>query len=280
MKVFHTIKEVRDFVSSQRDSGKTIGLVPTMGALHRGHVSLVEQAVKENGCVIASIFVNPIQFNNPEDLAKYPRTTESDLGKLENANCTAVFSPSVEEMYPAPDTTVFDFGNLDKVMEGKFRPGHFRGVGIVVKKLFGIVLPDKAYFGEKDFQQVAIIRHLTKSLDLPVQIVTCSIVRETDGLAMSSRNARLTDEERAVAPQIYQALLQAQENYSWFTPDGLPLVIRAEIEQNPLFRTEYVEVVDKETLLRFNDWPDAEHAVVCVAVFLGEVRLIDNIMLY
>jgi pantoate--beta-alanine ligase len=280
MEVFHTIQEIRGFVSSERNSGKTIGLVPTMGALHPGHITIVEQAVKENDTVVASIFVNPIQFNNPEDLAKYPRTMESDLQKLERAGCSAVFSPSVEEMYPVPDTTVFNFGKLDKVMEGKFRPGHFRGVGIVVKKLFEIVQPDKAYFGEKDFQQVAIIRHMTQTFHLPVQVISCSIVREADGLAMSSRNMRLTEAERAVAPQIYRALMKARENYSWFTPDGLPLIIRAEIEQNTLFRVEYAEVVDTETLQRFDDWPDAEHAVVCVAVFLGSVRLIDNIVLY
>jgi pantoate--beta-alanine ligase len=240
----------------------------------------VNQAVKENDIVVTSIFVNPIQFNNPEDLAKYPRTLQTDLDLLNAANCSAVFAPSVEEMYPESDNTEFDFGNLDKVMEGRFRPGHFRGVGIIVKKLLQIITPGKVYFGEKDFQQIAIVRHMVRVFNMPVEIISCPIVREDDGLAMSSRNTRLTAEERKAAPEIYKALCRSKEDYSWFTPEGLPLVIRSEIEENPLFRVEYVEVVDIQTLRPFGDWPDAEHAIVCVAVFLGQVRLIDNIILY
>ncbi|HPT15595.1 MAG TPA: pantoate--beta-alanine ligase, partial [Bacteroidales bacterium] len=223
---------------------------------------------------------NPIQFNNPEDLAKYPRTIEADIEKLAGAGCDIVFSPSEHEMYPEPDNTVMEFGGLEKVMEGRFRPGHFRGVGIVVKQLFEITTPDRAYFGEKDYQQLAIIKYMVKNLSIPVEIVPCPIVREADGLAMSSRNMRLTPEHRAVAPEINKALLRAKENYSWFIPSGLEQLVTTEIEQNPGLRVEYAAVVDYVALQPFEDWMDSEHAVLCVAVFAGNVRLIDNILLY
>ena len=280
MHLFHSIHEIKDHIANLKEQGKTIGFVPTMGALHEGHLELVRKAGSENDAVVVSIFVNPIQFNNPEDLAKYPRTLQGDMEKLESTPCSIVFAPSAEEMYPEPDTTDFDFGKLDKVMEGQFRPGHFRGVGVVVKKLFEIVTPDQAYFGEKDYQQLAIIRFMVKSLSLPVAIVACPTVRETDGLAMSSRNARLTKEERELAPAIYEALCKVKENYSWFTPDGLGRMLIGELEQNPAFRVEYAQVADAETLLPFEDWEDATAAVLCIAVFLGQVRLIDNIRLY
>jgi pantoate--beta-alanine ligase len=280
MHVFKSIVEVRSYVNSIKSTGKTIGFVPTMGALHAGHIELVKRAVQETDEVIASIFVNPIQFNNPLDLEKYPKTLESDLEMLAKVKCSAVFVPSVEEMYPEPDLTEFDFGKLDKVMEGKFRPGHFRGVGIVVKKFFEIVTPDKAYFGEKDYQQLVIIKHMVKQLDLPVEIVPSTTVRESDGLAMSSRNTRLTADERGIAPEIYATLIRKKEDFNWFTPEGLGKLIIGEIEQNPQFRVEYAEVVDSESLMPFEDWEDAEHARVCIAVFLGQVRLIDNIELY
>jgi len=276
----NTIAETKRWIAGQISLGKTIGFVPTMGALHDGHISLVKQAAVETDYVVVSIFVNPIQFNNPEDLSKYPRTIETDLQKLEGSGCCLVFAPSANEMYPEPDTTVFDFGQLDKVMEGRFRPGHFRGVAVVVKKLFEITTPHKAYFGLKDFQQLAIIKRMVQMLQIPVEIVPCNIVREPDGLAMSSRNARLMPEQRQVANVIFKALAGAVENYSWFTPDGLKLLVRTEIEQSLYFRVEYVDVVDTETLQPFVDWPDVEHAVVCVAAFLGEVRLIDNVVLY
>ncbi len=276
----HTISETRAAIEKQKSEGKTIGFVPTMGALHEGHLVLIRQAAAENDFVAVSIFVNPIQFNNPEDLAKYPRTLEDDLLKLEGTGCNLVFAPSAQEMYPEPDLTEFDFGNLDKVMEGKFRPGHFRGVAIVVKKLFEIVTPHKAYFGEKDFQQLAIIKKMVSMLKMPVEIVPCPIVREADGLAMSSRNARLTPEERAEAPAIYKALSAVKENYSWFIPAGVKQLVTGEIQENQYFRVEYAEVVDTQTLQPFEDWHDAEHAVVCVAAFIGKVRLIDNIILY
>jgi len=251
-----------------------------MGALHEGHLTLIRQAASENDFVVVSIFVNPIQFNNPEDLEKYPRNLEADIEKLEKTGCNLVFAPSAVEMYPEPDQTEFDFGQLDKVMEGKFRPGHFNGVAIVVKRLFDIVTPDKAYFGEKDFQQLAIIKTMVSMLQIPVEIVSCPIVREPDGLAMSSRNARLSPEERAEAPVIHKALAGIKENYTWFIPDGVKQLLIGEIQESHFFRVEYVDVVDTETLQPFEDWNDAKHAVVCVAALIGKVRLIDNIVLY
>lgn len=276
----HTISETRRIIKKQRAENKSVGFVPTMGALHEGHLKLVRQAAAENDFVAVSIFVNPIQFNNQEDLAKYPRTLEEDIQKLADTGCMLVFSPSVDEMYPEPDTTDFDFGELDKVMEGKFRPGHFRGVAVVVKKLFEIITPDKAYFGEKDFQQLAIIKRMVNMLKLPVEIVPFPIVREADGLAMSSRNARLTPDERDESTAIYQALLSIIDTYSWFIPEGIKQLVIGEIQKNQYFRVEYVEIVDTETLQPINDWMDAEHAVICVAAFIGKVRLIDNMILY
>jgi pantoate--beta-alanine ligase len=280
VQLHNTITETRASIEQQLSEGKTIGFVPTMGALHEGHLQLIRRAASENDFVAVSIFVNPIQFNNPEDLAKYPRTLETDMQQLEGTGCNLVFAPSAQEMYPEPDLTEFDFGKLDKVMEGKFRPGHFRGVAIVVKKLFEIITPHKAYFGEKDFQQLTILKKMVNMLKMPVEIIPCPIVREPDGLAMSSRNARLTKEERAEAPAIYQALSKVKENYSWFIPAGVKQLVMGELQENPYFRVEYTEVVDTDTLQPFEDWQDAKHAVVCVAVFIGQVRLIDNIILY
>lgn len=276
----HTIAETQEIIKSKCSQGLTVGFVPTMGALHEGHLELVRKAAKENDFVVVSIFVNPIQFNNAEDLAKYPRTLDSDVLKLQDTGCQLVFAPSAEEMYPEPVTKSFDFGELDKVMEGKFRPGHFNGVAVVVEKLFEIITPHKAYFGEKDFQQLAIIKRMVSMQQLEIEIVPCPIIREPDGLAMSSRNARLTPEERLAAPLIYSSLSEISENYSWFIPDGVKQLLRGKIEENALFRVEYVEVVDTQTLQPFEDWNDAEHAIVCVAAFLGSVRLIDNQLLY
>ncbi len=276
----HTITETQIAIQKQISEGRTIGFVPTMGALHKGHIALIKRAALENDFVVVSIFVNPIQFNNPEDLAKYPRNLEADIQQLEETGCNLVFAPSADEMYPETDLTEFDFGQLDKVMEGKFRPGHFNGVAIVVKKLFEIVTPTKAYFGEKDFQQLAIIKKMVSMLQIPVQIIPCPIIRETDGLAMSSRNARLTPEERAEAPVIFKALSNVKENYSWFIPDGVKQLVTGEIQENKYFRVEYVSIVDTETLLPFEEWQDVNHAVVCVAAYIGSVRLIDNIVLY
>lgn len=280
MKVFETINELQSHLDALRESGKTIGFVPTMGALHDGHIQLVKTCVSQNDVTVVSIFVNPIQFNNPEDLAKYPRTVEPDSEKLESAGCSVLFTPSEKEMYPEPDTTVMEFGGLEKVMEGRFRPGHFRGVGVVVKKLFEIVKPHRAYFGEKDFQQLAIIQYMVRKLEIPVEIIPCATIREADGLAMSSRNMRLTAEQRTAAPGIYAALINARENYSWFIPSGLEKLVMTEIEQNHELKVEYATVANAVTLQPFEDWMDVEHAVLCVAVFAGKVRLIDNIRLY
>ena len=280
MKVFEKIKDIRQYLAALKAQGKSIGFIPTLGALHDGHIQLVRTSVSQNDITVVSIFVNPIQFNNPEDLAKYPRTVEADVEKLAGAGCDVVFAPSENEMYPEPDNTKMEFGGLEKVMEGSFRPGHFRGVGIVVKRLFEMTDPDRAYFGEKDYQKLAIIKYLVKQLSFPVEIVPCPIVREADGLAMSSRNMRLTPEHRTVAPEIFKALLRAKENYSWFIPSGLEKLVTTEIEQNPGLRVEYATVADSVTLQPLEDWMDSEHAVLCVAVFAGNVRLIDNILLY
>jgi len=276
----HTIADTRQVIEEKKQAGESIGFVPTMGALHEGHLALVRRAASENDFVVVSIFVNPIQFNNAEDLANYPRTLDDDLKKLEGTGCDLVFAPSADEMYPEPDTTVFDFGHLDKVMEGKFRPGHFEGVAIVVKKLFEIVVPHRAYFGEKDFQQLAIIKKMVDLEQMPIELVSCPIVREADGLAMSSRNMRLNEVEREEATLIFKSLSGISENYSWVTPEGVKQIVSGQINESPLFRVEYVEVVDGETLRPFEDWMDVEHAVVCVAAFIGPVRLIDNWRLF
>lgn len=280
MKVFHTISETSDWIKLHKEQGKKIGFVPTMGALHKGHITLVEKAKDENDIVVCSIFVNPIQFNNPDDLVKYPRTLETDLEMLGESGCDLVFTPSEKEMYPEPDRTIYDFGELDKVMEGRFRPGHFNGVAIVVRRLLEIASADNAYFGEKDFQQLTIIKKMVHDLVLPVKIVPCPIVREPDGLAMSSRNQRLLPEERAVAPLIFNSLQKAADSFSFFTPEGLKQMITEDFEQNPMFRVEYVEIVDMDTLKPMNDWNDSKQVIICVAVFLGQVRLIDNMVLY
>lgn len=279
MKLLQTVAETQSYILLLKQNGYQVGFVPTMGALHRGHISLVKLARQENDIVICSIFVNPIQFNNPEDLLKYPRTLEADMAMLREAGCDAVFAPSAQEMYPEPENSIYDFGMLDKVMEGKFRPGHFNGVAIVVRRLLQITHADVAYFGEKDFQQLTIIRKMVEMLSLPVRIVSCSIIREPDGLAMSSRNQRLLPEERAVAPLLYAVLQRNAVQYSSLSPAKLQQKIIAEIEQNPLFRVEYVEIVDMDTLRTISTWTDSKHIIVCLAAFLGQVRLIDNLVL-
>lgn len=280
MKIFHKITEIKDFVISSKDKKLSVGFVPTMGALHQGHIELIKQSVKENDITICSIFVNPIQFNNKEDLEKYPRTLDADFKMLESANCTAIFNPSVDEMYPNEETTIYELGGLDLPMEGKFRPGHFKGVAVVVKRLFDIVNPHKAYFGEKDFQQLAIIQYLVKSLNLPVEIVPCSIVRESDGLAMSSRNMRLTENERKTAPFIYQTLKFAKENYKNYSTKELKEWIEDQFMKQNEFKLEYVEIVDSFSLKNVINWEDSKHVNICLAAFLGKVRLIDNIKIF
>lgn len=280
MEIIKKISEVKKKILEIKKSKKTIGFVPTMGALHDGHLQLVKQSVAENDFTIVSVFVNPIQFNNAEDLKKYPRNLDKDVKLLEEAGCNFVFTPEVEEMYPEPDNTEFDFGKLDKVMEGAARPGHFRGVAVVVKKLFEITKPNRAYFGKKDYQQLAIIKQLVEDYKMPLEIIPCETVREKDGLAMSSRNLRLTKEEREVAPKIYKALKNAKKIYKKHTPKELEKIIKTEIENEKMISVEYVSIVDSKTLQSIDKWEDCKHCVVCLACFLGKVRLIDNIEIY
>ncbi len=279
MNKFTTIKETSEYLSGQKAAGKTIGFVPTMGALHEGHLELMRRARKENDLLVVSIFVNPIQFNNPDDLEKYPRTLEDDIKKLKSVSCDVLFAPEVDEMYPEKEKKPkqYDFGELDKVMEGKFRPGHFNGVAVVVKKLFDIVQPHRAYFGEKDFQQLAIIKKLVEMENIPVEIVPCPIVREPDGLAMSSRNRLLTPEQRKEAPFIYQTLLEAKRRRDHICANPLRQMIINRFEGNENFRLEYFDIVNDKTLQPINAWNNKVGTVACVAVWLGNVRLIDNI---
>ena len=255
----------------------TCGFVPTMGALHNGHLSLVEQCRRECDTVVVSIFVNPTQFNDPNDLKNYPRTVEADLALLEKAGADFALTPSVEDIYPEKDTRVFDFGLLDKVMEGAHRPGHFNGVAQVVSRLFDIVRCDKAYFGEKDFQQIAVIRELVRQCDYPLQIVACPIVRDTDGLALSSRNALLTPAHRAAAPLIYKALMDGVESARSMSVDEMKRRVVERIDADPLLQVEYFEVVNADTLEGIDRWSNTFPMRGCIAVQAGNVRLIDNI---
>ena len=277
MKLVHTINELRAELAAQRQAGKKIGLVPTMGALHEGHASLVRRAVAENDIVVVSDFVNPTQFNDKNDLLKYPRTLEADCELLEKEGAAYVFAPSVEEIYPEPDTRQFSYAPLDTVMEGKYRPGHFNGVCQIVSKLFMIVEPDKAYFGEKDFQQLAIIREMVKQMQFPLEIIGCPIVREADGLALSSRNARLTDEQRQQALNISRTLFQSKEYAVSHTVAETQQFVEDAIAASEGLELEYFELVDGTTLQKISRWEETDYAVGCITVFCGEVRLIDNI---
>ena len=254
-----------------------IGFVPTMGALHEGHLSLVRQARRENEVVVVSIFVNPIQFNNSEDLEKYPRDLERDLSMLKEVGCDIVFAPENSEMYPEKPTEVYDFGALETVMEGAFRPGHFNGVAVVVKRLFDLVNPTTAYFGEKDFQQLAVIRALVEQENLAVEIVGCPTVRESDGLAMSSRNIRLSEEDRRIAPQIQKILRDSRDLIDVFTPTQVKAFAEEQLKKIPRTRLEYFEIVNAKTLQPIEKWDDCPRRVACVAIWLGDVRLIDNV---
>jgi pantoate--beta-alanine ligase len=276
MLLVKTINELQKILANLREAG-TIGFVPTMGALHKGHLSLVEQAVSENETVVVSIFVNPTQFNDPNDLEKYPRTLETDLKLLEPPGCTVVFAPNAKEVYPEPDTREFDFGELETVMEGKHRPGHFNGVAQVVSKLFDMVQPDRAYFGLKDFQQLAIIKAMVKQMKLPIEIIACPIVREESGLAMSSRNERLTAEARKNAAHIFDTLKKAKEQKELKTVNELTNWVVKTIGKNRFLEVEYFEIVDDIQLQPVNNWSENSSKVGCVAVYCGDVRLIDNI---
>ncbi len=279
MLVFAKIKSVQQKIESLK-KGTTVGFVPTMGALHKGHLSLIERAKKENDIVVVSVFVNPTQFDKQEDLINYPKTIEKDLSLLKSVFCDLVFAPSAKEIYADNITSQsFNFDGLEFQMEGKFRVGHFDGVGTIVKRLFEIVKPTKAYFGEKDFQQLQIIRNMVKNHKIPIKIVGCEIFREADGLAMSSRNARLTEAHREAAPFIYKTLKQAKVKFG--TKSALDVVnwVENEFEKHPLFKLEYFEIADEETLLTIKNKNPKQKYRAFIAVFAGKIRLIDNISL-
>lgn len=280
MKILTNVSELRAAIrEASAVNGGLLGLVPTMGALHAGHISLVKLARKQCGTVVVSDFVNPTQFNDKTDLVNYPRTLSADARLLEAEGVDLLFAPTVEEIYPVPDTRTFDFGAIERVMEGAARPGHFNGVGQVVSRLFAIVEPDKAYFGQKDFQQIAVIRELVGQLELKVEIVECPICRDSDGLALSSRNTLLDSAHRAAAPHIYATLSAAAAKVGSLTPAQLTEWVTAQIDLNPLLRTLYFCPVDALTMQTVESWDDAERVQGCVAVQCGSIRLIDNIRL-
>ncbi len=279
MEIIETTARLRQAVADARAKGLTIGLVPTMGALHAGHISLVERARRECDFVVVSVFVNPTQFNNPDDLRTYPRTLEADCTLLRSAGVDVAFTPSVEEMYPEPDTRVFDLGPVANVMEGAMRPGHFNGVAQVVSRLFILANPHKAYFGEKDFQQIAVIRRMTATEGFDIEIVDCPICREPDGLALSSRNVRLSPEQRAQAPAIHRILADSvRMRAEGRTPRETESHVAEAIGNEPGMKLEYYQIVHPVTLMPLGDrWPEGEPAVGCITVWMGDVRMIDNI---
>lgn len=275
MKTFQTVSELQQELAKFPKSD--IGFVPTMGALHAGHRSLVERARKENKVVVVSVFVNPTQFNDKNDLKHYPRTPEADEQMLREVGVDYVLMPTVEEIYPEPDTRQFDFGEVDKVMEGATRPGHFNGVAQVVSRLFEIVEPARAYFGEKDFQQIAVIRAMVRQLAIEIEIIPCPIVRDTDGLALSSRNQLLSPEHRMAAPHIYATLQKAVERSQELTPAELKSWVKSEVERNPLLKVIYYQSVNGESLQEVESWETSTHIQGCIAIQAGDIRLIDNI---
>jgi pantoate--beta-alanine ligase len=279
MQILQTAAALQAQTETWRREGQRIGLVPTMGALHEGHLQLVRAAAQECDVVVVSIFVNPTQFNNPEDYRLYPRLPEADADLLEPAGCTALFLPSVEEMYPRPTVLHFDFGSLERVMEGAHRPGHFNGVATVVSKLFHLCRPHRAYFGQKDFQQVAIVRQLVQDLSFDLELVAFPTIREEDGLAMSSRNRRLSSEARLVAPALYQALQKAEQLVQ---ERAAPDVVRAAaieaLSHQPSIMLEYFEVADAATLQPVTAWQPEQLVALCLAAQIGGVRLIDNVV--
>ncbi|HYQ58680.1 MAG TPA: pantoate--beta-alanine ligase [Draconibacterium sp.] len=277
MKLVNTVQELQAEIQ-RLGTKKAVGFVPTMGALHQGHISLVKQAVSENPIVVVSIFVNPTQFNDPNDLERYPRTLENDLRLLEPTGCSIVFAPNAKEVYPKPDKRKFNFGKLEEVMEGKHRPGHFNGVAQVVSRLFDMVKPAKSYFGLKDFQQLAIVKNMVKQLQLSVEIVPCDIIREKSGLAMSSRNELLTEEQRKNAAVISETLFKAKELKGQKSVQETTDWVTKTINKNPFLDVEYFEIVDDEQLQPVRNWDEDSTKIGCVAVFCGKIRLIDNIV--
>lgn len=279
MTICGTIIEVNRLISEHRNSSKRIGFVPTMGALHEGHLSLLKTSKKECDISICSIFVNPTQFNDKNDLLRYPRMPEKDCKMLEGNGCDIVFMPSVEEIYPQPDTRTFDFGNIDKVLEGEHRPGHFNGVAQVVSRLFDIVKPDKAFFGLKDYQQVMVIKKLVEQLHLPIEIVACPILRESDGLAMSSRNMLLNAEERKAASLIPKIMTEAKKLSSKMPLADLKNKLLEEIKTEPLLKPDYIEFCNADTLETVSEINSKEKIICLAAIFSGKIRLIDNLFI-
>ena len=280
MEIIRTIHDMTEFSARQIGRGASIGFVPTMGALHEGHLSLVRQAVSENPVTVVSVFVNPIQFNNPEDFKTYPRTEEEDFKKLAAEKVDAVFAPLASEIYPENDSTnhkVYQLGSVAEVMEGKYRPGHFQGVARIVDILFRIVRPKRAYFGEKDFQQIAVIRNMIKSEGIDIEIIACPIKRAADGLALSSRNALLTKEMRKAAPEIHNILKYSVEYSKGHSVKATHDTVVEHLDAIPGFRVEYYEIVDARTLAPVDEWSESPWIVGCITVYCGEVRLIDNI---
>lgn len=279
MKVISTINEIKTLVRAAREEGKSVGLVPTMGALHEGHASLIRRSVAENDITVVSVFVNPTQFNDKNDLTNYPRTLEADCALIESIGGTYVFAPTVEEVYPEPDTRSFSYPPIDTVMEGARRPGHFNGVCQIVSKLFMMVEPDRAYFGEKDFQQIAVIRAMMKDQGFTFELVPCPIVREASGLALSSRNTLLADNEREIAVNISRTLIGSQAYALSHSVDETTEWVVNTLNAIDGLDVEYYEIVDAITLQKVTSWDEAEHIQGCITVFCGEkpIRLIDNI---
>lgn len=277
MLIVQTIAELKACLNGEREQGHSVGLVPTMGALHAGHASLVERSVKENDVTVVSIFLNPTQFNDKKDLERYPRTLEADCELLEKCGAQVVFAPSVDEVYPEPDTRVFSYPPTDAVMEGAFRPGHFNGVCQIVSKLFDYVEPDRAYFGEKDYQQICVIRRMVEDLKMDINIVACPVIREESGLARSSRNTLLSDEERQLAAHIYRVLSESRKK-QMSVAETHDFVVR-EIDTIEGLKVQYFSIVDGLTLADVSTWDDAESVVGCITVYCGAVpiRLIDHI---
>jgi len=277
MNIFTKVDEIKIFLKKQKEKKMSIGFVPTMGALHQGHISLIEKCREESDITVCSIFVNPVQFNNKEDFEKYPKTINRDIDILKDAKCDILFCPLVNEMYPdGEEIKTFDFDYLDKILEGKFRPGHFNGVAVVVEKFFNIIQPNHAYFGEKDFQQLVVIKEMVRKLNLPVKIISCPIVRETDGLAMSSRNERLSVNERTIAPIIFQILKETKEKEKNTSISQLKEWVISEIKKHSL-TPEYFEIADSDTLKIINNWNETDKPIALVAVYIGTIRLIDNL---
>ena len=279
MLIFRQIIEVKLFLAELQQQKRTIGFVPTMGALHQGHISLIEVSKQQCDVTVCSIFVNPTQFNNSEDLTRYPRTPEVDIQLLKDSGCDVLYMPDVNDIYPEPDTRQFDFGYLDTILEAEHRPGHYNGVGQVVSILLEGIKPHKAFFGSKDYQQVMIIKSLVKQLNLEVEIISCPILRENDGLAMSSRNTLLTDEERKTASLIPIMMQKAKELVIEYGIDKAKLFVSDEISKVSMMKLDYYEVCDAETLKPIVSLNHNQKAISLIAVFVGKIRLIDNLMI-